>query len=206
MTPRRLALATRSHDFRLSSVASAPIVCAQGPQLAYEGSTVAESDEDALTGLGIGLGLALFGVLCISFLPDYLGTETPGWRNFWSVLGGLFGLVGLGGALLELEKVFGIKGWSELGVVVVLGGLAGILHVVQTAVGGVWGTGLRTVVALLVLIALVGGGVGAGKLVASRTPRARREVRESHRGAAVLSVATALIGLATALVNFFGAG
>lgn len=165
---------------------------------------MAKSDENALTGLGIGLGLALFGVLCIGLLPGYLGTETPGWLTFWSVVGGVFGLVGLGGALMEVEKIFGIEGWSELGVVVVLGGLAGIFHVIQVAVGGAWGTGFRAVVVLLVFIALVGGGIGAGKLVASRRPRARREVKEGRRGAAVLSVVTAVIGLATALVNFFG--
>lgn len=165
---------------------------------------MAKSREDAFTGLGIGLGLALFGILCIGFFPAYFGTTSDGWRTIWSLAGGVFGLIGLGGALMELSKILDAKGWDDLAVVVMLGGLAGILHVVQSNGDGAWTVAARVLVALLLLAAAVGTGIGAARLAATSKHREDRKPR--RRGVAALSVVTGLLGLATALLNFMAVG
>lgn len=165
---------------------------------------MARPDEDAFTGLGVGLGLALFGILCVGFFPTYLGATSSGWQIFWSLTGGVFGLVGLGGALIDLSKILDVKGWDDFGVVVVLGGLAGTLHVIQANGAGGWTLVVRVLVAVLLLVATLGAGIGMARLAAAA--KRRKEHPSRPRGLTALSVVTVVLGLATALLNFMSVG
>lgn len=164
-----------------------------------EAVDVGEEDSDRFTGLGVGLGLTLFGLLCISLMPDYFDAE-GGWRLAWGFVGGLFGLVGVVGSLLELAKHMSVDGLDDLGVVLGLGGFAGILHLIQTDITGTWSVVLRVLAVVFLLIAVVGSGIAIARIVGTLAVR-ERPVR-GGRGVALLSAATALVGLATAILNF----
>jgi hypothetical protein len=121
------------------------------------------------------LGLTLFGILCIGFLPAYLGTTSDSGSFVWSLTGGVFG-----------------------------GGLADILHVIQSNGDGSWTVAVRAVVVLVLLLTVVGAGTGVARIAAASKRREDRNPR--RRGVAVLSVRTGLVGLVTAVLNFMGAG
>lgn len=161
------------------------------------------ADSDRFTGLGIGLGLTLFAILCVSLLPEYFNAQ-GGWRVAWSITGGLFGLIGVVGSLIELAKHVELPGMEDLSVVVVFAALAGVLHIAQSNLEGAWSVAVRILVVVSVLIVVVGGGITTARIVDGLASRPRPTRR--GRGVAVLSVATAVLGLVTAILNFVATG
>lgn len=161
------------------------------------------TDSDRFTGFGIGLGLTLFAILCVSLLPEYFDAQ-GGWRVAWSITGGLFGLVGVVGSLIELAKHVELPGMEDLSVVVVFAALAGVLHLAQSNLEGAWSVTVRILVVVSVLIAVVGAGIATARVVDGLATRQRPT--RGRRGVALLSAATALIGLVTAILNFVATG
>jgi len=160
-------------------------------------------NEQPYDGLGIAIGIVGAGVVCL-WAPRYLDA-TDGWNVTWVVVGALFGLVGVAGAFTELDKLRGNEksGFGgDIGVAIFLAGAAGILFVLENrgSISGNWGTFAKVSVVTLLFWAAVG--LGRGFVRYLTRPRSSRQRQPGARGAAVLSVITGVVGLATAIVGF----
>lgn len=163
----------------------------------------AKSD-DVGGGVGLGLGFIAGGLLCLVVIPDYLNAS-PGWATFWHITGGALGLAGVAGALVELDKLATLQGVGLLGAALIVGAPAGILHLLsqREVVTGPVAMGFQLAAVVLVLFALTGFGMGAGRLVSSLFSSARSKSKKPEIATKVLGLITALTGLVTALLNFF---
>jgi hypothetical protein len=164
----------------------------------------ATTSNDVGGGVGLGLGFIVGGLLCLLAIPDYLNAS-PGWATFWHVTGGVLGLAGVAGALVELDKLASLHGVGHLGAALIVATPAGVLHILsqhEIVVGQV-ATAFRLFAVVLVLFALTGFGMGAGRLVGSLFRNANSQSRRPEVAPKVLGIITALTGLVTALLNFF---
>lgn len=117
-----------------------------------------------IDGVGIGMGMALFGVVLLGLplLLDITGT----WLTLLFCVALVFAFGGLGGAFLDLEKVRKQPGWSEVGTAAVLLGLAAAALVIRLREDlWPWVAVLLVILLLfLVFFALIGGFMGMLKL------------------------------------------
>jgi hypothetical protein len=161
---------------------------------------VVTNEEMPYDGFGIAIGLVVGAIVCL-WAPNYLDA-TSGWQTFWLVVGGILGLLGLGGALLELAKLRGQRGLDDWGAALVLVGLAAIAGVLenQGIISGLLATSAKYFVIGCLFWAAVGGGRGFARVTLAKAPKATR--RRGDSKPVVLGTLTAAAGLATAIVNF----
>lgn len=153
--------------------------------------------------LGIAIGLILAGVVAF-WAPDYL-QPTLGWKAFWYILGGILGTIGMGGALFELSELHGRPGLEDWAVASVFLGAAGMLYALEATgvVAGVWSSGFKILTVVLGMIAALGFGIGLGNSLAGSRPRRDSDASlPKEIGAGII----ALLGFATAILNFLAAG
>lgn len=161
---------------------------------------VATKEEMPYDGLGIAIGLVVGAIVCL-WAPNYLDA-TGGWQTVWLVLGGILGLLGLGGALLELDKLRGQRGLDDWGAALVLVGLAAIAGVLenQGVISGLLATSAKYFAIGCLFWAAVGGGRGFARVILAKAPKATR--RRGDSKPLVLGTLTAAAALATAIINF----
>lgn len=153
-------------------------------------------------GLGLALGFIAASALTLWWVPGYLDA-TEGWRAFWLATGGVLGLIGAGGAGIELARLRGVEGYAYVSAGLVLAGLGGVLHVLQaTTIGGRPGSVLKVAVVALLLFAPTGIGMGVARVLLE--PRPAPSDRQGVTAKLVTLVA-GLVGLATAVLNFVSA-
>lgn len=155
-------------------------------------------------GLGIAIGLILAGAVAF-WAPHYL-QATLGWKTMWYILGGILGTIGMGGGLMEVAELQGRPGLGDWAVAAVFLGATGTLYGLGATglVSGLGRGGLKLLTVVFGMIAALGFGIGLGKSFAG----ARRQPPSGDRSASkeVMAGIIALLGFATALVNFLAAG
>lgn len=164
-----------------------------------------EDSEDVGGGVGLGLGFIAGGLFCLLVVPDYLNAS-EGWATFWNIVGGLLGLAGVAGALVELDNVGALHGIGYVGAALVVAAPAGALHLLTQRgyVTGQIASSFRVAAVIVIIFGLIGLGMGLGRLVSSISTSTSGIGNGPNQ--LVLKVAgllTALTGLVTALLNFF---
>ncbi|MCQ1999543.1 hypothetical protein [Arthrobacter zhaoxinii] len=128
-----------------------------------------EADPYDVSGIGIGFGFALFG-LVVLLVPRLLPLS-HGWVTVVMVASMIITMIGVGGIFFEVEKRGRHAGLGELGTVVVLFGLAGavaLLHLRETSLPAAVHVILVLVLLLLLFWVLVGLGMGLSKFFQAR--------------------------------------
>ena len=153
----------------------------------------------AAEGIGIGAGLIASAIISL-WVPGYL-EATHGWRTFWFIVGAVLGLTGAGGIGFEMSRLTGVEGFDDIGAGLVVAGVGGILHVIQaTLAAGAVRSLLQVALVLFLLTAPIGIMRGVARIALARPPSDGVSV-----AARLLSLATALLGLSAAALNFLRA-
>lgn len=155
-------------------------------------------------GLGVAIGLIFAGAVAFWAL-DYLNA-TPGWKAMWYILGGILGTIGMGGGLMEVAELHGRPGIGDWGIAAVFLGAAGTLYALGATglVSGLGRSGLKLLTVVFGMIAALGLGIGVGKSFAG--PRNQPLSGDRSISKQVTAGLIAVLGFATAVVNFMAAG
>lgn len=164
-----------------------------------------EDPEDIGGGVGLGLGFIAGGLFCLLVVPDYLNAST-GWATLWHIVGGLLGLAGVAGALVELDKVGSLHGLGYVGAAIIVAAPAGALHLLTQRgyVTGQIASSSRLATVIVIIFGLTGLGMGLGRLVSSMfTSTSGIGDGPNQLVLKIVGLLTALMGLVTASLNFF---
>lgn len=124
---------------------------------------VNQSQDVDPSGLGIGFGLAVFGLVFLLF--PLLVPVDGGWLTVIFVISVLISVMGVGGILFELAKHRARPWLNDIGTASVVLGLASAILIVQVRTDWVYGVDVALVVVMFILVAvgLVGLGMGLTK-------------------------------------------
>jgi hypothetical protein len=156
-------------------------------------------------GVALAVTFLIAAALCTQ-APSFF--DADGWqRTTWNLVGAALALVGVAGMAVEVGRMSTAEAISDFGFGITFLLLATALalaaeawdHPPQLATGT-----LKAIVAFCLFFGIYGSATGIAKAI-QRARRRRREDDRSWTAGAWIGLAAALLGLATAAVNLYGA-